>query len=153
MHHFTPFSWLSCTLSSPRHAFLWTSRLKTHQPAAALPPSPPPLTVRRRPQENLEKRLGNFSWPERLEECRATLIIMTCDEAENQRPLAGTKRPNSRPVMAEFQPGNKKAKIEVTLASSESGQLSQIESEFQILKSLIPDIANRQQINEVSFPF
>lgn len=72
---------------------------------------------------------------------------MTCDEAENQRPLAGTKRP----AMAEFQPGNKKAKIEVTLASSESGQLSQIESEFQILKSLIPDIANRQQINEVSF--
>merc|ERR1712018_403005 len=51
--------------------------------------------------------------------------------------------------MAEFQPGNKKAKIEVTLASSESGQLSQIESEFQILKSLIPDIANRQQINEL----
>eukprot|EP00093_Oithona_nana_P014396 14396.XXX_293519_293186_1 [CDS] Oithona nana genome sequencing. len=70
---------------------------------------------------------------------------MTCDEAENQRPLAGTKRP----AMAEFQPGNKKAKIEVTLASSESGQLSQIESEFQILKSLIPDIANRQQINEL----
>ena len=52
--------------------------------------------------------------------------------------------------MAEFRPDNKKAKIEVTLASSESGQLSQIESEFQILKSLIPDIANRQQINEVS---
>merc|ERR1712018_1061881 len=51
--------------------------------------------------------------------------------------------------MAEFQPGNKKAKIEVTLASSESGQLSQIESEFQILKSLIPEIANRQQINEL----
>ena len=43
----------------------------------------------------------------------------------------------------------KKAKIEVTLASSEAGQLGQIESEFQILKSLIPDIANRQQINEV----
>ena len=74
---------------------------------------------------------------------------MTCDEAENQRPLAGQKRPN-RPAMAEFRPDNKKAKIEVTLASSESGQLSQIESEFQILKSLIPDIANRQQINEVS---
>merc|ERR1712018_891957 len=73
---------------------------------------------------------------------------MTCDEAENQRPLAGQKRPN-RPAMAEFRPENKKAKIEVTLASSESGQLSQIESEFQILKSLIPDIANRQQINEL----
>ena len=43
----------------------------------------------------------------------------------------------------------KKAKIEVTLASSEANQLGQIESEFQILKSLIPDIANRQQINEV----
>ena len=43
----------------------------------------------------------------------------------------------------------KKAKIEVTLASSEASQLTQIESEFQILKSLIPEIANRQQINEV----
>ena len=43
----------------------------------------------------------------------------------------------------------KKAKIEVTLATSEASQLGQIESEFQILKSLIPNIANRQQINEV----
>ena len=73
---------------------------------------------------------------------------MTCDEAENQRPR-GQKRPASTNL--EFGPGKKKATIEVTLASSESGQLSQIESEFQILKSLIPDIANRQQINEVSF--
>ena len=72
---------------------------------------------------------------------------MTCDEAENQRPR-GQKRPATN---LEF--GQKKAKIEVTLASSESGQLSQIESEFQILKSLIPDIANRQQINEVSLDF
>ena len=70
---------------------------------------------------------------------------MTCDEAENTRP--GQKRPRAQ-TNVEF-PG-KKARIEVTLASSESGQLSQIESEFQILKSLIPDIANRQQINEVS---
>ena len=33
----------------------------------------------------------------------------------------------------------KKAKIEVTLATSEASQLGQIESEFQILKSLIPN--------------
>ena len=44
----------------------------------------------------------------------------------------------------------KKAKIEVTLSSSEAGQLHQIESEFQILKSLIPNIADKPQINEVS---
>ena len=44
---------------------------------------------------------------------------------------------------------SKRAKIEVTLAASEAGQMTQIESEFQILKSLIPNIANKQQINEV----
>merc|ERR1739844_729170 len=44
---------------------------------------------------------------------------------------------------------SKRAKIEVTLAASEAGQMTQIESEFQILKSLIPNIANKQQINEL----
>lgn len=43
----------------------------------------------------------------------------------------------------------KRTRIEVTLANSESHQLSQIESEFQILKSLIPNIADKKQINEV----
>ena len=44
---------------------------------------------------------------------------------------------------------SKRAKIEVTLAASEAGQMTQIEYEFQIMKSLIPNIANKQQINEV----
>ena len=49
-----------------------------------------------------------------------------------------------------MQQDEKRARIEVTLATSESHQLSQIESEFQILKSLIPNIADRKQINEVN---
>ena len=158
MTHFQAISWLSCTLI-PRHAFLWTSRLKTHQPAAttawwpAPPPSIPPSQtsspVAARPQEKFLRQRWNRQLTWDAPRVRTYTQTMTCDEAENQRPLAGQKRPN-RPAMAEFRPENKKAKIEVTLASSESGQLSQIESEFQILKSLIPDIANRQQINEVS---
>ena len=79
---------------------------------------------------------------------------MTCGETNKDSQPQSNKRSHSsglpnmeqRPLEAIEA---KKAKIEVTLASSEAGQLGQIESEFQILKSLIPDIANRQQINEV----
>lgn len=69
---------------------------------------------------------------------------MTC-EKENSSPGSNKRSAEDSEAAVEV----KKAKIEVTLAASEAGQLTQIESEFQILKSLIPDIANRQQINEV----
>ena len=73
---------------------------------------------------------------------------MTCgqDEPQTQNP---NKRTADSRLCATADLAVKKAKIEVNLASSEAGQLNQIESEFQILKSLIPDIANRKQINEV----
>merc|ERR1712226_1226416 len=53
------------------------------------------------------------------------------------------------PTISSLDLKSKRAKIEVTLAASEAGQMTQIESEFQILKSLIPNIANKQQINEL----
>ena len=76
---------------------------------------------------------------------------MTCGESNKPEQNSSNKRRSSSPNMErDRRPLEaKKAKIEVTLASSEANQLGQIESEFQILKSLIPDIANRQQINEV----
>ena len=78
---------------------------------------------------------------------------MTCGETNKDSQQQSNKRSHSSLPNMEQRPLEaieaKKAKIEVTLASSEAGQLGQIESEFQILKSLIPDIANRQQINEV----
>ena len=75
---------------------------------------------------------------------------MTCGESNKADQQSSNKRSSSSPNMDQRRPLEaKKAKIEVTLASSEANQLGQIESEFQILKSLIPDIANRRQINEV----
>lgn len=76
---------------------------------------------------------------------------MTCDtEKENSAPLKrSATAPDQEEELMSSEQQPKKAKIEVTLAASEAGQLTQIESEFQVLKSLIPDIANRQQINEV----
>ena len=71
-------------------------------------------------------------------------VKMTCGDTE-------VTNSNKRSAPRDVELNAKKAKIEVTLASSEAGQLTQIESEFQILKSLIPEIANRQQINEVCF--
>ena len=75
---------------------------------------------------------------------------MTCGESNKTDQQTSKKRSSSSPNMDQRRPLEaKRAKIEVTLASSEANQLGQIESEFQILKSLIPNIANRQQINEV----
>merc|ERR1719433_1515747 len=75
---------------------------------------------------------------------------MTCGESNKADQQPSNKRSSSSPNMDQRSPLEaKRAKIEVTLASSEASQLGQIESEFQILKSLIPDIANRQQINEL----
>ncbi len=80
---------------------------------------------------------------------------MTCDQ-ENTVPkkeATGTKRSSDSGVnpagVSEEKKARTKPEIEVTLAPSELGQLSQIESEFRILKSLIPNIADRSQINEV----
>ena len=76
---------------------------------------------------------------------------MTCGEknSSNGDQQKSNKRNSSSNMESSQRLEAKKAKIEVTLATSEANQLGQIESEFQILKSLIPDIANRQQINEV----
>ena len=76
---------------------------------------------------------------------------MTCGSKTEEKSVKSStaKRNSTSPL--EFK--TKKAKIEVTLAASEAGQLTQIESEFQILKSLIPNIANKQQINEVRMIF
>ena len=75
---------------------------------------------------------------------------MTCGEYNKTDQQTSNKRSSSSPNMDQRRPLEaKRAKIEVTLASSEANQLGQIESEFQTLKSLIPNIANRQQINEV----
>ncbi len=82
---------------------------------------------------------------------------MTCaSEETEQSPVCRRKRSsvppgpnwdsNSGPAA---ESSGKKAKIEVTLSTSEAGQLPQIQSEFEILKSLIPNIADRKQINEV----
>ena len=77
---------------------------------------------------------------------------MTCGETNKDSQQQSNKRSHSSLPNMEQRPLEaieaKKAKIEVTLASSEAGQLGQIESEFQILKSLIPDIANRQQLSD-----
>ena len=77
---------------------------------------------------------------------------MTCGEKNSSNggdQQKSNKRNSSSNMESSQRLEAKKAKIEVTLATSEANQLGQIESEFQILKSLIPDIANRQQINEV----
>ena len=75
---------------------------------------------------------------------------MTCGSKTDEKS-SPTKRSAASPPNANLDHLRaKKAKIEVTLAASEAGQLTQIESEFQILKSLIPNIADKQQINEVS---
>ena len=72
---------------------------------------------------------------------------MTCGESGKDQQKSNKRSSSSNMDSSRLEA--KKAKIEVTLANSEASQLGQIESEFQILKSLIPDIANRQQINEV----
>ena len=76
---------------------------------------------------------------------------MTCGSKTDEKS-SPTKRSAASPPNANLDHLRaKKAKIEVTLAASEAGQLTQIESEFQILKSLIPNIADKQQINEVRY--
>ena len=79
---------------------------------------------------------------------------MTCgSKTEEKSVKSSTAKRNSTSTSSPLEFKTKKAKIEVTLAASEAGQLTQIESEFQILKSLIPNIANKQQINEVRINF
>lgn len=75
---------------------------------------------------------------------------MTCDNSEVCETKSYKRRSSSSSSDSRMQQDEKRARIEVTLATSESHQLSQIESEFQILKSLIPNIADRKQINEVN---
>ena len=76
---------------------------------------------------------------------------MTCGDSKDSSSCQTPKKRSASQNLDSFESNSpaKMSKIEVTLASSEAGQLGQIESEFQILKSLIPNIANKQQINEV----
>jgi hypothetical protein len=94
----------------------------------------------------------SFSYCETFAEVTSDLK-MTCDEEISSEMKKNNTSKRSATSCPLDDLNIKKAKIEVTLAASEKGQMNQIESEFQILKSLIPNIAERKQINEVNYKF
>ena len=81
---------------------------------------------------------------------------MTCDSESSSGQQRGTpvKRKLSEQHGSQIQSSNQNIPSNQTKSQRSEAKRArkmEIETEFRILKSLIPNIANKQQINEVSY--